>query len=159
MAGKRQKKTVKPPAKTPSPLPPQYEFVPRSSGTPPIPNRRSGLSVCDYPPPTHLFPASTAQPPPALDSPVRQAPTPPRPRGSQMSATEQPPPRQSPVSSQDQNSDGPQPQEAENLEEPTPVEPTLSEDQMRVLNTLLCHPGREVYTQVLSPTFEPGTTW
>ncbi|KAF8087921.1 hypothetical protein N665_0561s0004 [Sinapis alba] len=141
MAGKRRKKTVKPPAKTPSPLPPQYEFVPRSSGPPPIPNRRSGLSVCEYPPPTHLFQASTAQPPPASDSPVRQAPPPPQPRGSQTSATEQPPPQ------------------AENLEEPTPVEPTLSEDQMRVLNALLSHPGRELYTQVLSPTFEPGTTW
>ncbi|KAF8048050.1 hypothetical protein N665_2705s0001 [Sinapis alba] len=159
MAGKRRKKTVKLPAKTPSPLPPQYDFVPRSSGPPPIPNRRSGLSVSDYPPPTHLFQASTAQPPPASDPTVRQAPPPPRHRGSQTSATEQPPPRQSPVSLQAQNSGGPQPQEAENLEEPTPVEPTLSEDQMSVLNALLSQPGRELYTQVLSPTFEPGTTW
>ncbi|KAF8092903.1 LOW QUALITY PROTEIN: hypothetical protein N665_0398s0003 [Sinapis alba] len=116
---------------TPSP---PYDFVPRSSGPTPIPNRPYGLS------------ASTAQPPPASDPPVRQAPPPPRPRGSQMSATEQPPPRQSPV-------------KAEKLEEPTPVEPTLSEDQMRVLNALLSQPGRELYTQVLSPTFEPGTTW
>ncbi|XP_013638689.1 PREDICTED: transcription initiation factor TFIID subunit 7-like [Brassica oleracea var. oleracea] len=30
---------------------------------------------------------------------------------------------------------------------------------MRVLNGLLSQPGRERYTQVLSPTFEPGTTW
>ncbi|KAF8114135.1 hypothetical protein N665_0041s0024 [Sinapis alba] len=146
-------KTGKPAAKTLSPLPSQYEFVPRSTSPPPIPNLRSGLSVSDYPPPTHLFQASMAQPP------LRQAPPPPRPRESQTSVTEQPPPRQSPVSSLAQNSDGPQGREAEILEEPTPVEPTLSKDQMRLLNVLLSQPCRELYTQVRSPTFEPGTTW
>uniref|UniRef100_A0A0D3C7S6 Uncharacterized protein n=1 Tax=Brassica oleracea var. oleracea TaxID=109376 RepID=A0A0D3C7S6_BRAOL len=106
---------------------------------PPLPNRRSGPSVSDYPPPAQLFQTSTAQPPAASDL-VRQAPPPPRPRGSQTSATEQPPPCQSHASSQAQNSDS-------------------TQSQMRVLNGLLSQPGRERYTQVLSPTFEPGTTW
>uniref|UniRef100_A0A0D3AN92 Uncharacterized protein n=1 Tax=Brassica oleracea var. oleracea TaxID=109376 RepID=A0A0D3AN92_BRAOL len=83
MAGtKRRKKTGKSAAKTPSPLPSQYTFVPRSTAPPPLPNRRSGPSVSDYPPPAQLFQTSTAQPPAASD-PVRQAPPPPRPRGSQ----------------------------------------------------------------------------
>ncbi|CAN6883580.1 unnamed protein product [Brassica oleracea var. botrytis] len=92
MAGtKRRNKTGKSAAKTPSPLPSQYTFVPRSTAPLPLPNRRSGPSVSDYPPPAQLFQTSTAQPPAASD-PVRQAPPPPRPRGSQTSATEQSPP-------------------------------------------------------------------
>ncbi|CAN7076968.1 unnamed protein product [Brassica oleracea var. botrytis] len=99
MAGtKRRKKTGKSAAKTPSPLSSQYTFVPRSTAPPPLPNRRSGPSVSDYPPPAQLFQTSTAQPPAASDL-VRQAPPPPRPRGSQTSATEQPPPCQSHASS------------------------------------------------------------
>lgn len=38
------------------------------------------------------------------------------------------------------------------------VEPTLSEDQMDVVNALLSQPGREHLT-TLSPYLEPGTTW
>lgn len=38
------------------------------------------------------------------------------------------------------------------------VEPTLSEDQMDVVNALLSQPGRERLT-TLSPYLEPGTTW
>ncbi|KAF3510265.1 hypothetical protein F2Q69_00001850 [Brassica cretica] len=88
MAGtKRRKKTGKSAAKTPSPLSSQYTFVPRSTAPPPLPNRRSGPSVSDYPPPAQLFQTSTAQPPAASDL-VRQAPPPP------------PPPCQSHASSQ-----------------------------------------------------------
>ncbi|KAH0876662.1 hypothetical protein HID58_064056, partial [Brassica napus] len=144
MAGtKRRNKTGKSAAKTPSPLPSQYTFVPRSTAPLPLPNRRSGPSVSDYPPPAQLFQTSTAQPPAASD-PVRQAPPPPRPRGSQTSATEQSPPCKLKTPT------------AHNLQKA--IHPTLSEDQMRVLNGLLSQPGRERYTQVLSPTFEPGTT-
>ncbi|KAL0802366.1 hypothetical protein Bca101_057542 [Brassica carinata] len=159
MAGtKRRKKTGKSAAKTPSPLPSQYTFVARSTAPPPLPNRQSGLSVSDYPPPTQLFQTSTAQPP-AASYPARQASPLPRPRGSQTSATEKPPPRQPPVSSQAQNANSTQAPEDEFPEESTPVQPTLSEDQMRFLYALLSQPGRELYTKVLSPTFEPGTTW
>ncbi|KAL0845655.1 hypothetical protein Bca101_018901 [Brassica carinata] len=65
--------------KTPSPLPSQYGFMPRSTPPPPLPNRKSGPSVSDYPPPMQLFQASSFQP---------QSDPPPQRRGSQTSATE-----------------------------------------------------------------------
>ena len=43
--------------------------------------------------------------------------------------------------------------------DPPPVEPTLSEEQLHVLNALLSQPERELYMQTLSPTFELGSTW
>ncbi|CAE5999628.1 unnamed protein product [Arabidopsis arenosa] len=36
---------------------------------------------------------------------------------------------------------------------------TLREDVLAILNDLLSVPGRELYTTVISPTLEPGTTW
>ncbi|EFH50726.1 hypothetical protein ARALYDRAFT_910999 [Arabidopsis lyrata subsp. lyrata] len=38
-------------------------------------------------------------------------------------------------------------------------ESTLPEDVLATLNDLLSVPGRDLYTTVISPTLEPGTTW
>ncbi|KAH0928970.1 LOW QUALITY PROTEIN: hypothetical protein HID58_014697, partial [Brassica napus] len=79
MSGKKkQKKMFTSSAMTPSPLPSQYEFVPRTQAPPPVPNRQPPPSVSDYPPPAQLFQDSTVQ--------SRRDSTPsPQPRGSQTS--------------------------------------------------------------------------
>ncbi|CAH8256633.1 unnamed protein product [Arabidopsis lyrata] len=38
-------------------------------------------------------------------------------------------------------------------------DPTLPEDVLASLNDFLSMPSRELYTTVISPTLEPGTTW
>ncbi|KAG2303791.1 hypothetical protein Bca52824_032442 [Brassica carinata] len=134
---KKQKKTVTSSAKTPSPLPSQYEFVPRTQAPPPVRNRQPPPSVSDYPPPAQLFQESTIQPRRALTSS-------PQPRGSQTSQ-----PR---GTFEAQNSETAEVSEDEEFPH---VEPTLSEDQMDVFNALLSQPGRERLT-TLSPYLEFG---
>ncbi|KAL0695582.1 hypothetical protein Bca4012_062762 [Brassica carinata] len=154
---KKQKKTVTSSAKTPSPLPSQYEFVPRTQAPPPVRNRQPPPSVSDYPPPAQLFQESTIQPRRALTSS-------PQPRGSQtsqprVSQTSQPRmshtslPRGSHTQGtfEAQNSETAEVSEDEEFPH---VEPTLSEDQMDVFNALLSQPGRERLT-TLSPYLEP----
>ncbi|XP_018511390.2 serine/arginine repetitive matrix protein 1-like [Brassica rapa] len=197
MSGKKkQKKMLTSSAKTPSPLPSQYEFVPRTQAPPPVPNRQPPPSVSDYPPPAQLFQDSmvqsrrastpspkprgsqtsqprgsqtsqprgsqTSQPRASQTSQPRASQTSqPRasqtslPRGSQTSATRQPQSPQSQSTSEAQNS---QTAEDSEDEEFPHVEPTLSKDQMDVVNALLSQPGRERLT-TLSPYLEPGTTW
>ena len=127
--------------------------------------------MSDYPPPAQLFQDSTVQSrrastpsPQPRGSPTSQPrgsqTSQPRgsqtsqPRGSQTSATRQPQ-SQSQSTSEAQNS---QTAEDSEDEEFPHVEPTLSKDQMDVVNALLSQPGRERLT-TLSPYLEPGTTW
>ncbi|KAF8097094.1 hypothetical protein N665_0295s0015 [Sinapis alba] len=149
MAGRKKQKQTR------SPLPSQYQFVPRMTDPPPLPNRQSPPTVSDYPPPRQLFQHSPPQPQ-ATSAPLPQTSPPPQPRPSETSATQH-----SPSSSHAQNTsstEGPEPDEPD-FNQPPPVEPSLSDERLRVLNALLSQPGRERYTQTLSPTFEPGTTW
>ncbi|XP_048591403.1 proline-rich receptor-like protein kinase PERK10 [Brassica napus] len=172
MAGTSTKKVRKPSKRSkPSPLPPQYEFTPRTTEPPPRGNRRAGPTVSDYPPPRQLFEESTPRTQPrAASTPLSQPAPPPQPRGSQISANVRPRQptvsirRQSPISSEAQNSQNTEAPEGPDEDEPVPnspfpVEPNLSEDQTRLPNALLSQPGRERYTMSLSPTFEPGTMW
>lgn len=172
MAGTSTKKVRKPSKRSkPSPLPSQYEFTPRTTEPPPRGNRRAGPMVSDYPPQRQLFEESTPRTQPrAASTPLSQPAPPPQPRGSQTSANVRPRQptvsirRQSPISSEAQNSQNTEAPEGPDEDEPVPnspfpVEPNLSEDQMRLLNALLSQPGRERYTMSLSPTFEPGTMW
>ena len=135
---KKQKRSQK------SPLPLQYQFVSKTTA-PPVPNRRSPPGVSDYPPPRQLFQDSEAQTQ-AASGPLHQPSPPPQSRRSETSAT-----RRSLSSSQAQDS--------ASTESPEAVEPTLSDEQTRLLNQLLSQPNLGPEIPILSPTFEPGTTW
>ncbi|WZZ15697.1 hypothetical protein YC2023_108786 [Brassica napus] len=147
MSSKKKQKVSKK-----SPLPSQYHFIPKTTG-PPVPNRRFPPGVSDYPPPRQLFQDSEAQTQ-AASGPLHQPSLPPlhqpsppsQSRRSETSAT-----RRSPSRSQSQDS--------ASTESPEAVEPTLSDEQTRLLNQLLSQPNRGTDIPILSPTFEPGTTW
>ncbi|XP_033134038.1 uncharacterized protein LOC108871326 [Brassica rapa] len=147
MSSKKKQKVSKK-----SPLPSQYHFVPKTTA-PPVPNRRSPPGVSDYPPPRQLFQDSEAQTQ-AASGPLHQPSPPPlhqpsppsQSRRSETSAT-----RRSPSRSQSQDS--------ASTESPEAVEPTLSDEQTRLLNQLLSQPNWGTDIPILSPAFEPGTTW
>ncbi|KAL0873839.1 hypothetical protein Bca101_023544 [Brassica carinata] len=175
MGGKRKRHFVAPKStlnRTPSPLPTQYDFVPRAttSNVPPVvlPNNNPAPSVRDYPPPRQLFPASTY--PYSGSAPVPQTRAP-QSSGGEATSNHQPRRRQSPSppieesplsplhgapsphSSQAQNSHE-DPEDFAEFEDP--VEPDLSEDVMDSINAMLAQPGRA--GTVLSRNLEPGTT-
>ncbi|KAL1223246.1 putative transposase-like protein [Cardamine amara subsp. amara] len=139
--------------KRPSSLPSQYDFVPREKTQPPPPlvtNNNRPVCVRDYPPPRSLFQISMTQP---EETPSPQA----RPSGHSSQAQNSP--TSQPHSSQAHSSQPQQPQQEAPFEEDNPSEPSLSEDQTVVMNSLLTQQGRELYTTVLSPIEKPETTW
>lgn len=150
----------------PSSLPAQYDFVPRESTQPPplVTNNQPPPSHRDYPPPRTLFQNSTPQPG-GTTSPQEPPVTSPRPRTSAHSSQAQNSPRSHPHSSEHHSSQAHDShrRSAEYpeapFEEEIPIQPSLSDDQLNVLNSLLTQPGRDLYTTVLSPTPRPGTTW
>ncbi|KAG2266803.1 hypothetical protein Bca52824_073882 [Brassica carinata] len=127
-----------------SPLPSQYQFFPRTTA-PPVPNRRSPPGVSDYPPPRQLFQDSHAQTE-AASAHLPQPSPPPQPRRSEKSAA-----RNGPSSSEAQDS--------ASTERPEAVNPTLSDGFLRQINELISQPNRGRDIPILSPNFEPGTTW
>ncbi|KAG2255139.1 hypothetical protein Bca4012_091691 [Brassica carinata] len=129
-----------------SPLPSQYQFFPRTTA-PPVPNRRSPPGVSDYPPPRQLFQDSHAQTEAAsAHLPQPSPPPPPEPRRTETSAA-----RNGPSSSEAQDS--------ASTERPEAVNPTLSDGFLRQINELISQPNRGRDIPILSPNFEPGTTW
>ncbi|KAF3583420.1 hypothetical protein F2Q69_00028949 [Brassica cretica] len=112
---------------------------------PPVPNRQSPPGVSDYPPPRQLFQDSQVQTQ-AASATLHQPSPPQQPRRSETSPTQN-----SPSSSQAQDS--------ATTERPEAVDPTLSDEQLRVVNELLSQPNRGLDIPILSPTFEPATTW
>ncbi|KAL0723204.1 hypothetical protein Bca4012_037803 [Brassica carinata] len=127
-----------------SPLPTQYQFVPRTTA-PPVPHRRSPPGVSDYPPPRQLFQDSHAQSQ-ATSAPLPQPSTPPQPRRSEMSAA-----RNAPSCSEAQDS--------ASTELPEAVNPTPSDGFLRQAKELISQPNRGHGIPILSPNFEAGTTW
>ncbi|KAL0898955.1 hypothetical protein Bca101_082916 [Brassica carinata] len=177
MGGKRKRHVVAPKSsinRTPRPLPPQYDFVPRAatSNLPPVlPNNNPTPSVRDYPPPRQHFPSSTL--PASRCAPVPQTRVP-QSSGGESHSNPQPgqtqspsPPLEESPSSPLHGAPSPHSSQAQNSHEDpedfpefeAPVEPGLSEDVMELINSMLAQPGREEFTTVLSRNLEPGTTW
>ncbi|EFH53361.1 hypothetical protein ARALYDRAFT_484611, partial [Arabidopsis lyrata subsp. lyrata] len=170
-------------------LPSQYEFTPANRQAPlqdseqePIAQPPTGPTIRDYPPPTQLFQsggsvhrlASNQSPAPVQREAYNQSPAPVQREASNQSPApvqpeaSNPPPRQasnppprasvSHHSSQAQNSHAEE-DEDEEAEADYERESTLPEDSLATLHELLLRPGREKYTTVISPTFEPETYW
>ncbi|XP_023644486.1 uncharacterized protein LOC111832407 [Capsella rubella] len=170
----------------PKGLPSQYTFTPMNPhGTTnvsqeshvPVFQPATNPTVRDYPPPRNLFQparsypgaspadearrggpqhlASTSNTPPLSNQPsvFNQHVYSNQPRPSSQARGSM-----SHHSSQVQNSHEEEDDES-GSEEDAAAEPTLPEDQLATLYELLRVPGRELYTTVLSPKLEPGTTW
>ncbi|CAE5968417.1 unnamed protein product [Arabidopsis arenosa] len=158
-------------------------------GTEHPPNRQPSpqLSLRDYPPPLQLFQSGEGSQHAAGGSPRGSGTTPFRasvssvhrlasgsPRASQSPApvpspvvNKQRPPRASLSghSSQAQNVEEEEAASDEEADDETTSEDeglrdsTLPEDVFATLHDTLLIPGRELYTTLISPTLEPGTTW
>ncbi|EFH53008.1 hypothetical protein ARALYDRAFT_904335 [Arabidopsis lyrata subsp. lyrata] len=147
------------------------EGSPRGSGSTPF--RASGSTQPRSGGSVHRL-ASNQSPAPVQREAYNQSPAPVQREASNQSPASvqpeasNPPPRQasnppprasvSHHSSQAQNSHAEE-DEDEEAEANYERESTLPEDSLATLHELLLQPGREKFTTVISPTFEPGTYW
>lgn len=133
------------PPQRPSTLPSQYNFTPNLS--PEVPHIRN------YPPPQQLFQNSTNQQAPLAPTrseEVQQA--------SVVQPLEPDPNHEAPIPNSQAHSHPSS--QGNNFQEEIPaVLPELQEDTLRALNAMLAVPDRDQFTNVLSPTPKPKTTW
>ncbi|KAG7536930.1 hypothetical protein ISN44_As13g008550 [Arabidopsis suecica] len=153
-------------SRRPRSLPSQYEFTPANPEDPNHetehpPNRQPSpqLSLRDYPPPLQLFQSGEGSQHAAGGSPRGSGTTPFRASGSTQSpAPVQPPaPVHPPVVNQQRPpraSLSGHSSQAQNVEEEEAASDEEADDE-----TASEDEGRELYTTVISPTLEPGTTW
>ncbi|EFH62223.1 predicted protein [Arabidopsis lyrata subsp. lyrata] len=140
-------------SRRPRSLPSQYEFTPAN---PEDPNHGT-----EHPPNPGGSPRGSRTTPfrASVSSVHRLASG--SPRASQSPAPVQPPaPVPSPVVNQQRPPRASLSADDENTSEDEGLrDSTLPEDVLATLHDTLVIPGRELYTTLISPTLEPGTTW